>query len=54
MSVTKNKASTAAKTLREAQESPEFPNSQRRSFRAAADALEAFAGESAPQAGDDE
>lgn len=44
MALTKNKAGTAAKTLREAIESGEFPNSEVRALAAAAAALEAHAG----------
>ena len=44
MSLTKNKANTAAKTIREAVDSGEFPNSVVRSLTAAADALEGYAG----------
>ena len=45
MALTKNKAGTAAKTLREAVESGEFPNSVVRSLNASADALEQYAGD---------
>lgn len=44
MALTKTKAATAAKTLREAVESGDFPNSVVRSLTASAEALEAHAG----------
>lgn len=43
MALTKNKAGTAAKTLREAVDSGEFPNSEVRAMSSAAAALEAYA-----------
>lgn len=44
MALTKNKVATAAKTLREAVESGEFPNSATRAMNVAAAALEDHAG----------